>query len=811
MIHGMAQHACFRRVAIVVAIAGSCIVSAQTPGDALLKGFQDPPNSARPRVWWHWMNGNVTKDGIRKDMEWMKRVGIGGLQNFDAALNTPQIVQNRLAYMTPEWKDAFRYAATLADQTGLELTIAASPGWSETGGPWVPPKDGMKKLVWSETIVSGGSRFEGQLAAPPSVTGPFQSMPKSGGIETLMGVEAKAPPTYYADAAVIAYRIPESRDVPVPRLRSSSGQLLDGEAIADKSYATTVEIERGTPDASGFVTLEYDAPQTIRSATVFMPGAVAMFFGASVTPTLEASDDGKTWRKVTDITLSMVPTTVSFAPVTAPRFRLLLNPGASGPPGLGSGAPGVVVGNFGPFGAPPKTVKIADLKLSADARVNQFEAKAGFAVADNYYDLDANVGPEVAGIALDSVVDLTSKAGPDGKLDWTAPAGQWKVIRFGYSLTGTTNHPATAEATGLEVDKYDGTAVRNYLNTYIDMYADTIGRDLMGKRGLRAILTDSIEVGASNWTPALIDQFQRLRGYDPRPWLPALTGVIVSSRRESDAFLYDYRRTLGDLLASEHYGQVAVVAHEHGLQVYGEALESGRPSLGDDIAMRRHADIPMAALWTNPRPSHYADMKGAASVAHVYGQNLVAAESLTSAMQPWSYAPSDLKPYIDLEFAHGINRPVIHTSVHQPVDDKVPGLSLMIFGQHFNRHEAWAEMAKPWVDYIARNAFMLQQGRYFADVAYFFGEEAPLTGLYERDRIADAPSHYAYDFVNPDVVLNRFKVDGNDLVVEGGARYRVLYLGGSSSRMTLPVLRRLASLVEAGATVVGARQNSRPA
>jgi hypothetical protein len=390
------------------------------------------------------------------------------------------------------------------------------------------------------------------------------------------------------------------------------------------------------------------------------------------------------------------------------------------------------------------------------------------------------------------------------------------VIRLGASLTGTSNHPATAEATGLEVDKYDGKAVRRYLETYLDMYLDATGPELFGKRGLRALLTDSIEVGASNWTPELVAQFKRLRGYDPLPWFPALTGVIVGSRSESDRFLFDFRRTLADLLASEHYGTVAKVAHERGLLVYGEALEGGRPSLGDDIAMRSHADVPMAALWTwrpeaGPNVPYYADMKGAASTAHLYGQQLVAAESMTSGMAPWAHAPSDLRRVIDLEFAYGINRPVIHTSVHQPVDDKQPGLSLMIFGQFFNRHDTWAEMARPWIDYLSRNSLMLQQGRYFADVAYFYGEEGPLTGLYEHEPVADAPAHYGYDFVNADALIGLLSVEGGDLVAKSGARYRVLYLGGSSRRMSLPVLRRIASLAESGATIVGRAPGGSPA
>ena len=155
---------------------GLGVVSAQSKPDPLRSGFENPPASARPRVWWHWMNGNITKEGIKLDLEWMHRVGLGGFQNFDAALFTPQVVDKRLAYMTPDWKDAFKYATTLADQLGLEEAIAGSPGWSETGGPWVPGSEGMKKYVWSETRVEGGKPFRGTLAHPPTNTGAFQNL-----------------------------------------------------------------------------------------------------------------------------------------------------------------------------------------------------------------------------------------------------------------------------------------------------------------------------------------------------------------------------------------------------------------------------------------------------------------------------------------------------------------------------------------------------------------------------------------------------------------------------------------------------------
>src|ERR1700740_959101 len=153
------------RLALLLACT---ILAAPSRADELAEGFRNPPQSARPRVWWHWMNGNITKEGIRKDMEWMQRVGIGGLQNFDANLETPQIVDKRLVYMTPEWQDAFRYAVAVADNLGLEMAIAAAPGWSETGGPWVMPEDGMKKLAWSEMLVTGGKKISLKLPAPPS-------------------------------------------------------------------------------------------------------------------------------------------------------------------------------------------------------------------------------------------------------------------------------------------------------------------------------------------------------------------------------------------------------------------------------------------------------------------------------------------------------------------------------------------------------------------------------------------------------------------------------------------------------------------
>ncbi len=202
----------------------------KTSADPLEQGFLSPPSGARPRVWWHWMSGNITEEGIGLDMEWMKRVGLGGMQNFDAALNTPKVVEKRLVYMTPEWKEAFLFATKKADSLGLELAIAGSPGWSETGGPWVESSQAMKKFVWSETAVEGGQPFTGMIAKPPMVTGPFQNLAQQDPMGMMGGPGQQPPPPkdFYADSVVIAYRIPDaeiSAAAVQPKVTSSSGHV----------------------------------------------------------------------------------------------------------------------------------------------------------------------------------------------------------------------------------------------------------------------------------------------------------------------------------------------------------------------------------------------------------------------------------------------------------------------------------------------------------------------------------------------------------------------------------------------------------
>ena len=804
----------------IVLLAFASAAFAQNGPTSLEEGFKNPPNSAKPRVWWHWMNGNITKEGIKLDLEWMNRVGIGGFQNFDASLTTPKLVDKRLVYMTPEWKDAFRYATTLADQLGLEEAIAGSPGWSESGGPWVKPSQGMKKVVWSETRIEGGKPFNGVLPHPPQVSGPLQNIPLFDFLAMISGQAPKAGPTFYADSAVIAYRAAES-DVALSTLQpkiTSSGGTLNLPSLDDGDLVKTTQLPKPAAGQQSWVQYEFASPQTMHAVTLVLndPGAAAanMFGAAPSIADAEASDDGQAFRKLVDIPNDGGQEhTIAFPATTARFFRIAF----TDKPPAGFGAMSFDVENpFGDFSGmkPNPNFEISELVLHPGARVSRFEEKAGFA---NLIGLDAFPTPPVGAsdaIRKSDIVDLTSKMSSDGTLNWTPPAGNWVVLRFGYSLTGVTNHPASPEGTGLEVDKLNREDVKEYMNTYLDNYKNAVG-DLMGKRGLRYVINDSWEAGTANWTDDMVAQFTKRRGYDPRPWMPVLAGRVIESSQDSDRFLWDFRKTLGELLAENHYDQINDILHARGMGHYGESHEEGRAFIGDGMEVKRHNEVPMSAMWTqkpgvnNEQYGYNADIRESASVAHIYGQNLVAAESLTAASGAWAWSPATLKPTADKELAMGLNRFVIHTSVHQPLLDKRPGLSLGPFGQWFNRNETWAEQAKPWVSYLARSSYLLQQGRFDADIAYFYGEDSNLTALFGK-KSPDIPAGYNFDYINADALIHVLTFNDGQLATPSGMRYRVLALDPHSQQMSLPVLKKIADLVQAGAIVAGPKPTDTP-
>ncbi len=612
----------------------------------------------------------------------MHRSGIGGFQNFDANLATPQVVDKRLVYMTPEWKDAYRMMTRLADSLHLEMGIAGSPGWSESGGPWVKPEDGMKKIVWTETRVKSGATNI-LLPQPSGITGPFQNIPKQPEFGT--SSETEAAPAYYKAVAVIAYKLPDA-DKTLSDLGATvtaSGGDFTLPQLTDGDLGKTSLLPPIPLTVMHGYNFRFPQPQTIKAVTVVGGGNAGNFgFGgdAKDARTLEAGDDGINFKVVCPIPIGAVlQQTITIPETTAKYFRITIkNP----PPVVD-----IAAMFMGTTPAPPKPSpgsEIAEIVLHPVVRINRFEEKVGFAPATELYRKATLPTNDVINPA--EVIDLTNQLNEDGTLHWTAPAGNWNVVRFGYSLLGITNHPATPEATGLEVDKLDPTAVKNYFTTYLDSYKDATGGLMGSNGGLQYVVTDSWEAGAQNWTRDMAHEFQKRRGYSLLPWMPVLTGHVVKSAEASEQFLFDYRKTLSDLVAEYHYDTLTTILAQYGMKRYTESHESGRTMIADGMEVKRKAAVPMSAMWTpnvtmndGDQTGYEADDRESASVAHLYGQNIAAAESMTAfglGGSAYSYAPGNLKSTADLEFASGINRLMIHSSVHQPVDDKIPGLSL---------------------------------------------------------------------------------------------------------------------------------------
>lgn len=299
---------------------------------------------------------------------------------------------------------------------------------------------------------------------------------------------------------------------------------------------------------------------------------------------------------------------------------------------------------------------------------------------------------------------------------------------------------------------------------------------------------------------------------------PVATGLFsppaVGSTDQSDRFLWDFRNTISDLIAENHYATTTDYLHKRGIKVYGEAIGAALGTMGDGLKSKGRVDIPMCEFWTeNPdgfRDEHLADVLEAASAAHIYDKTIVACEAFTDIKRPFG-PPAYLKYVADHYMALGVNRFVIHTSVHQPLDDKKPGLTLAIFGQHYTRQNTWAEQSVAWNSYLSRSSYLLQQGKSVSDIAYFMREDAPAVSPFWEKLTPAVPNGYKVDLVNMEVILTRMRVENGQLVLPDGVRYRVLVLPDKTRRMTLPLLRKIRELVAAGAVLIGPKQRVRRA
>ncbi len=731
--------------------------------EALEAGFRRPPASARPFTWWHWMNGNITADGITRDLEALRAAGVGGFQIFQVGTGIPK---GPVAYGSPEHFALLEHAAREAGRLGLEFDMHNCPGWSSSGGPWITPELAMQQLVWSETCLRGGGRVEVRLPQP----------------RTRLG--------YYRDAFVLAFPSLPGEERPLHELLSnavSSSGPVDPKLLAEGNLSAGVELRPVVGGQPAYLQLEFREPFEARSVTLWTaplgPGGGPRPAGPG-SITLEASEDGVTFRRVAQLGMGggmragEMPASANFPAVRARFFRLLV----------------------------PAARRVAEVRLSGAPRIPDWPVKANFVGRGGGPGAQPPEGAAPSGAAIDpaSVTDLTRLMSSEGRLSWEAPPGAWTVLRLGYTPVGTQNHPAPDGGLGLECDKYSPAAMDYHFEQFFGKLLPAL-RPLAAK-GLAGALIDSYEVGFQNWTPAFPEEFARRCGYDLRKYLPAMTGRIVGSPEISERFLWDVRRAQADMMADYYYGRFAELCRKHGLKAYTEPYEGGP---FDEMQIGSRVDVPMGEFWIG-RGNHRS-AKLAASVGHVYGKPVVGAESFTGAPQfsKWQEHPYSMKPLGDWMFAQGINHYIFHRYAHQPHPDAVPGMTMGPWGFHFDRTNTWWNQGRAWLEYVTRCQYLLRQGLFVADLLYFTGETAPLAAPSRRQLQPPPPRGYDWDTAEREAILRRASVRDGRLVLPDGMSYRLLVLRDEGV-MTLELLRKLRDLVREGLWLVGPKPG-RPA
>jgi hypothetical protein len=719
----------------------------------LRRQFAQPPKAYRPWVLWHWMDGNITREGISADLEAMQRVGIGGAIVVDI---THEIPPGPVRFMSEEWRSLFRHAVREAERWGLEIGVHNAPGWCGSGGPWVEPDWAMRKVVCSWTNLTGPARFEDFL--PPLTKG------------------TRLPPH---DAVVLAFPAiaGDGAHVPgfKPRITASEAPSFEGGHLLDGNPATAVRLTPPTRRPA-FLQLAFDEPFAASYLSATVSRATPPFEGA-----VQVSDNGRSFRTVREFMCNRSELSVEFPEVSARYFRFVITRAMTA----------------------AKPLEIAELDLGPRFRIPTFSTKAGMGrmhPVDFVEPWRKRPVPDYGRVDPAQVVDLTDRMDPAGRLTWNVPAGLWTVLRVGHAPTGRTNNPARPEARGLECDKLSRDAAARHFAAFVAKLADEAGP--AAGRVFSTMFIDSWEVGFQNWTPGFREEFHKRRGYDPLPWLPAMTGRVVAGAEESERFLWDIRRTIADLQAEHYAAHMVQLARARGLQVLIQGHGNGP---FDNLLYGAQADVPMSEFWTEKDDfSRHSLSKSMASAAHTAGRRRVAAEAFTAYPQDatWQNHPYGLKALGDGMYCAGVNWFVFHRFAHQPWLDRKPGMAMGQWGIQYERTQTWWDFSKPWHEYLARCQLLLQTGRFVADVCYLTTESAFASPPSTGDLDPSLPPGYDYDVIHPRLFMDRMSASNGWLTLPDGMGYRVLALPPVRT-MTPALLRKLRDLVASGATVVG--------
>ena len=400
-------------------------------------------------------------------------------------------------------------------------------------------------------------------------------------------------------------------------------------------------------------------------------------------------------------------------------------------------------------------------------------------------------------VAQTDIIDLTSLLTEDHKLKWQVPAGNWTIIRTYMAPTNIVCDPTfEGSGRGPEVDRWNHDALKAHYDAYMGEVMRRIPPE--DRSTWKVVVCDSYEMATQNFGDDFFEYFTKRFGYDPTPFLLTYSGIVVGSNELSDRFLWDLRRMIADRLTFDNIGQMERLAQRDGKHVWLETYGHwGFP--GEFLQYGSQAGEVAGEFWTTGTLGDIEN-RAASSVGHIYGKDKVSAESFTYGGKEFMFCPRDMKARGDYFFTEGINNTLLHLYVSQTSEDEVPGM-IPWFSTEFNRKNTWYGHLHLFGDYLKRCNYLLQQGTYLADVAYFIGDDTPvMTGITEPKM----PRGRQFDYINADVLINNATVnDRHEITLPYGNRYRLLVLPPCKTYRpeTLAAIKRL---VEQGAVVLTA-------
>ncbi|MGM9620947.1 MAG: glycosyl hydrolase [Bacteroidaceae bacterium] len=723
------------------------------------EAFRHPSALYYPETWFHFIGGNVSKEGISADLEAIKQAGISGFQWFHGNFGGqwPQ-TDRQIKALTPEWEEMVTFMGNKAKELGLRFTVQTCPGWAMAGGPWITPQHAMRQLVWSRTDVEAGGTGEEILLPMPQ---PSEEDWRD-----------------YHDIAVLAFPTPkdDSTDALHPAVTGSNSQLdwekcLHQEQSLYLEPGTTHSVRFSLPNGETIRTLELPSINSWRHEWVYQPDVhvtLTAHLAHGNMVLLDADAPMSNWQDGSELVLVCKEA----KEVKDYTFTISNKHG----------------------------MQLSYVKFYSAARKHNWRGESGWTLTQKMSQPAGFFQDKKAYVRQDLIADLSRRMDSTGHLTWDAPGkGRWIILRIGHVNSGRRNSPAPPEATGWECDKLDPRGAEQQFAGYVGHLCDVPLRDCLPQ----GMLMDSWECSTQTWTWQMEEAFRSHTGYDLRQWMPALMGYVVERPESTSRFLLDWRRTLNSLYTENFFRRMTDLAHDKGLQVQYETAAGDILPI-DALQYYKYADVPMCEYWQPFEEGFVGDANfkpiyPTASAAHLYGKTRVAAESLTSFQLTWDEHWQMLKDVIHYNMAMGVTHCVFHTYTHNPqVGFLPPGTSFgSNIGTPFLRGQTWWKYM-PWLtSYLARSGYMLERGKPVSDVLWYLGDEIN----HRPNQHAPFPEGYKFDYCNPDVLLHRLTVKDGMIQTPEGLSYRLLWIP-ESSRMMPETMERMIALLQQGANIV---------